>query len=124
MWAGDETELTISPKGGRENLDFVDFRVKFTSPSGQELLVPLSPRELYNVHACLDRNIKLRLVPRDEPERIFVIGAETSVPVEGLTGQTLYDVVTRLHMSRLAVDAIGDIGDDWWDMHLEEEPSA
>ena len=124
IWAEEQIELKISPDGEGKCPEYVDLRIKFASSSEQELLVPLSPQELYNVLACLDRNVKLRLFPRREPARIFVVGAESSIPFDGLTGRTLYDAITRLHMSRLAVDALGDSGDDWWNMDLEEEPSA
>jgi hypothetical protein len=126
IYAKTDIDLKIS----RDALDdanspnFMDLWVKFTSSPEQELLVPLSPQGLYNVLACLNRNVKLRLFPRREPERIFVAGAEASIPVEGITGRILYDAVKRLYVSRLAVDAISGEGDDWWNWDLQEERPA
>jgi hypothetical protein len=91
----------------------------FTTTFEFVLRLPTAAPLLYNCFRCLEDGVKLRLLPESGDERVIaVLGVETTIPVEGVTGRILGDALSRLSMSHsLAWDRISrDKGDDHWGM--------
>jgi len=105
-------ELFISRQGDRAHPTLCRLRTRFERPQ----LLPLTPRELYNVLRCCEDGVSLWVLPNQEPTGILVLGVRTLLPVENLTGRVLYDALSRLRSSHnLAFDQLArGRGDDWW----------
>jgi hypothetical protein len=119
---GLDFELLISQHGDPNHPNLCHILTRFDDPQ----LLPLTPRDLYNVLGCCADAVSLSVHPDTESERILVLGVETCVPVENLTGRVLHDALSRLSMSHnLAFDRLASKrGDDHWAIDGGAEPDA
>lgn len=121
-WHSLDFELMVYQLGDPDDPCLCHLQARFEEPQ----LLPLTPRNLYNVLRCCEDAVSLSVCPSMESEAVLVFGVETAVPVENLTGRVLRDVLARLRMSHnSAFECLAKKqGEDYWTLDGGAEPGA